>query len=111
MTQSARIIDLARQRVRPAEISQRIGCPVYSVYTALKKARAQGHDIPPFEGGSRGRTTIGQELRFLLPPDVAASLNAEAKARGIPPRKLAAAIITAVCDDRLFDAVLEENDT
>lgn len=109
MTQSKQIIDLARQRVRPAEISSRLGCPVYSVYTALKKARAQGHDIPPFEGGSPGRTTIGQELRFLLPPDVAASLNAEAKARGIPPRKLASAIITAVCDDGIFDAVLEDD--
>lgn len=108
-TQTQRIIDLARERVRPAEISAQLGCPVYSVYTALKKARAQGHDIPPFEGGSRGRTTIGQELRFLLPPDVAASLNAEAEARGMPPRKLASAIISAVCDDRLFDAVLEED--
>lgn len=111
MTKAATIIEAARTGTRPGEIARRHGIHVSTVYSTLKNARRRGLPIPRFQGTPPIGTApvgIGQEVRFLICPDVAARLTAEAARRLTTPRQLVRDIFTAVVEDNLFDAVLDE---
>lgn len=109
MTLASQIIARAKAGTPPARISADMGVSVYTVYTALRKARAAGQDVPRFHGGGMNRTTLGQELRFLIPPDIAADLVKQAQARNLRPAELCRDIITAAIEDKLIPALLNED--
>lgn len=103
-----RIIALARQGTPPREIAPTLGLPIYRVYKTIADARRRGIELPRFGGGRpKGE---GEEIRFLLPRDVASRLGLEATRRGISRRLLILSILFAVADDDLFNAVLEDAD-
>ena len=104
------IIEMAMQRVRPAMISHELGVPIDRVYATIYRARQGGADIPPFDTGpiDSDTTRAAQELRFHLSPDAGARLAEEARKRGMPPSRLARELITAICDDTMFAAILED---
>jgi transposase len=111
MTKKAIIITLALKGLRPAEIAQQANLNVYTVYQALRHARNAGVNIPRYQGGRTPHDPNRpmQEIRMLVDPDVAKSLKAEADRRGIQQRQLIRQVLTAVTEDDLFGAVLEED--
>lgn len=100
-----RIVALALQGTRPAEIAAATGSPIASVYSAVTQARARGIDIPrftPSPHGGRGRV-------IRVPHETFDRLEQVARDRGFrSTAALAAALLDAICDDDLFDAVLED---
>lgn len=111
MIQRDRIIAAACDGKRPAVIATEIGAPRATVYSVICAARRAGHPIPYFETGrlrpEHGPTAAPQELRFNIDQDLARTLQKEAARRGIPPSRLARLIVMAVCEDCIFDAVLD----
>ena len=101
------IIHMAKSGTRPATIARELRKPVCTVYSVICAARRQGEAIPLFPTG-RLDAPLGQELRFNLPQDAAATLSQEAARRGITPSRLARDLITAICDDNIFTAILED---
>jgi hypothetical protein len=109
MTKTEQIIADALAHKPPRQIAKERGLNVYTIYRALRIARQRGIDVPRFAGGRRGTTDdIGQEIRFLIDPDVHARLVAEAAARGTSPRTLVRRIMAALVEDDLFAAVLDD---
>lgn len=103
----ARVLSLAIQGTRPADIARETGLGVYTIYALLSTARKQGHAIPRFTGNGITRQRLGQELRFMVAPDIATRLIEEADRRNLRPAELARQLITTIADDNLFSAVLE----
>lgn len=105
-----RIINMALAGTAPREIAVALGIEREAVYTAITMARRRGVDIPRFKGGPpSGEVRGGKNVR--IPRTVYHVLHDEALRRGLPgPGALVTAILTAVCEDRLFDAVLEGGD-
>ena len=101
------IINAALAGTRPAQIARDTGVSVYSVYATLSAARKAGINVPRFNGGGLARVRLGQELRFMLPPDIAAELLTQADALNMRPAELARQLITTICEDRMIPAVLD----
>lgn len=110
--QKHRILDAARAGTRPLLIAQECAAPLSTVYSVISKARVNGADIPHFPTSKitreSGKTAPQQEIRFYIDAETAATLQAEALRRGFRPARLARNLITSICDDGLFTAVLEE---
>lgn len=107
LTQQRQIINAAMAGTRPAQIARDTGIGVYSIYGTLSAARKQGFAIPRFNGGGLTRQRLGQELRFMIPPDIAAELLTQADALNMRPAELARQLITTICEDRMIPAVLD----
>ena len=101
------IISMAESGFRPTIIARNLGQPVSTVYSVICAARRKGKAIPHFSTG-RLDGPLGQELRFNLPQDTAATLSQEAARRGVTPSRLARELVTAICDDIMFTAILED---
>ena len=112
MTSREAIISEASKGKRPAIIAEDLCLPISTVYSVISKARQSGAPIPHFSTGRTrplGETQLPrQELRFYLDPETAATLSAEAARRGLHPSRFARNLITAICDDAIFSAVLED---
>ena len=110
-----RLYDLILERAldgqRPKLIAQDLSCTITTVYSAIHNARKRGHAIPHYSTGRvpvHGGGEAVQEIRFNLPRDAAILLTAEAKRRNLPPSRLAREMITTICDDTMFTAILDD---
>ena len=99
------IISRALAGMRPCDIVRDLGCAQGTVHDYIWKSRASGVPIPRFKRGSpKGSMTIivSPQLRYALQP--------HAEQRGIDPQELAVAILKAVTDGRLVNAVMDDLD-
>lgn len=107
MSKRDQIITMAIKGTRPGEIAAETGIALSTVYTVVSKARRNGQTIPIFPRISN-TSAPAQELRFTIDHATAAILQAQAKGKGVRATSLARDLITAICEDGLFTAVLEE---
>ena len=106
-TQSSQILELARRRIPPRQIAEQLECPIRSVYATISAARRGGEAIPKFTPVPAG-INKGRPVR--VPGDIFEALHRQAEMRGFgSATALATAILGAVVDDQLFDAVLDED--
>lgn len=102
-----RVIELARQGLRPSRIAREVQRSPETVYHYLWKARREGVVLP--------RTRTGMEpgqpprhVTFFLDRNLTAALETAAARRGMEARDLARRIVTVCLADGLVDAVLDE---
>ncbi|MGR3501577.1 hypothetical protein [Pseudaestuariivita sp.] len=101
---------MAKLNLPPAEIHERTGLALGSIYTILSKARAKGIDLPSFKRGRpRGELKGGVILR--LPQTLVTQLELAAEDRETTPRELATTILGVVIAEGLIDAVLDDGGT
>ena len=99
------IIRRARAGERPGEIAIALNLAPNTVYCHLSRARRAGLDVPRYGGGIRAGVT----MHVPVPPPLRVRLAAEAKARGQTSNDLAVRILSAVLEDGLTDAVLDDD--
>ena len=111
MTRREHIIAAALAGTPRTRIARDTGVKVGTVYRTLWLARLDGHPVPRLRPGPRNPRSNApppQDIRMIIDPATAATLAAEARARSMTPSHLAHRLITVICDDALFDAVLDE---
>jgi len=103
------IVALALKRVRPLQIAERFGIPVGRVYSRLSQARREGIDIPRFT--TNGLTMAHKGSRHVvLPLAVADALAERARQYEMSQSEFAAALLSVIVEDNLFDAVFDDAD-
>lgn len=106
-----RIVSLALARVPPREIAERLALAPEDVHSAISYARRKGVDIPRFVGGPRAGHAAPRSRGVRIPATHYHVLHDEARRRGLPgPGALVHALLGAICTDRLFDAILSEDE-
>ncbi len=99
-----RAVAMGRRGIAPRIAAANLGVAPPQVQAWYKAARAAGADIPTFDP-VRGpaRTTIRLDDKLL------AGLGAEAASRGTTALDLARTLLTTICTENLFDAVLDDD--
>lgn len=85
-----------------SEIATTLGCDYGSLRSACKRSGITLRDL-------RARDVEGSiAIRITLPPEISDGLRSEARIRGVGSDILAAEIIDAVVNDKLYSAVLDK---
>jgi len=105
MSTEAEVLKLAKQRVRPCIIAQRVGRTPATVYHYLCKARRAGVDIPKFDTGpaSPRLTTLAS-----ISAEDTKALRVFAQRRGLTVKDLVAQVVHVVARDSLVAAILDD---
>lgn len=100
------ILSLSREGHDPAAIAATLGTSPAAVRSTLSKLRRAGEDVPR----ARAARLDGAGLRISvsLPDALAARLEAEAAARGVSSRDLAAQVIACALRDDMVGAILDD---
>lgn len=92
MSNHQQIVTLAKDRIRPMEIAQRLKLHPNTVYDAISKARRRGEDIPRFSKGKVPQVLPpdAPSLRHIaVPVRLFSLLEKQAERKGVTPTEAA----------------------
>lgn len=106
MTEGQKIIDLAMERMRPADIAAALKCSPNRVSRVLLKARSEGIDVPKFRPGRPSGYKL--KPRVQVPHEVLDRLDPIARPLGLTARELAGVLLEKAVRDDLVAAILDD---
>lgn len=104
------IIALAKKNLPPRAIAQAISPSVgtYQIYDCLREARRADPTIPRFGGVSAREGADPNARSIAVPHEVLRELKPHAGRRNLSPGDLVKALLTAIANDDLVDAILDD---
>lgn len=107
------LIQAVEKYGRPSEAAAVLGCSRQEIYSAMSRARRHGIKLNGYKPGPTAGSKTRAETRsrrVTIPSEQAHVYYTEALRRGYSgPAALAGRVLEVVCRDRLFDAILTED--
>jgi len=110
MANKSEIIRLALEGLPPREIAARTGATSTYCSTVLSHARATGTEIRRFGSGRRAKPNGRAKRALVIAADLARDLEPFADRRGVSVQEIVRRLVTAVVEDGIVDAILDDGE-